>query len=216
MSVGLTVCPLSPDYSELAFLFLEIKSMSRLFLGCGINDRKYPSFINGKNVKEYHLWGHILTRCYSKNSLAAKPTYIGCTVSDNFKNYSYFYEWCQSQIGFGLDGWHLDKDIIISGNKVYSEDTCVFVPQEINKFFTDRGALRGKYPIGVNFDKPSGKYKAECCVNGKSKNLGRFTTPEDAHAVYKTFKEALCKETANKWRGQIDPRVYDAMMAWAV
>lgn len=30
MSVGLTVCPLSPDYSELAFLFLEIKNMSKL------------------------------------------------------------------------------------------------------------------------------------------------------------------------------------------
>lgn len=56
MSVGLTVCPLSPDYSELAFLFLEVKNMS-IIQGVGINNHRYPAFFNGKTVKE-KIWDY--------------------------------------------------------------------------------------------------------------------------------------------------------------
>lgn len=215
MSVGLTVCSLSPDYSELAFLFLEIKNMS-IIQGVGINNHRYQAFFNGKMVKEYNLWAAMLARCYSSKVHAKHTTYTGCSVSDNFKYYDYFYEWCQSQIGFNFDGWHLDKDIIIRGNRVYSEDVCVFVPSQINSFFSDCRSVRGDHPTGVNFHKASGKFTARCTVNGKRKNLGLFSTPQAAYDVYKPFKEALCKETANKWRDQIDSRVYNAMMVWTV
>jgi len=70
------------------------------------------------------------------------------------------------------------------------------------------------YPIGVHLVK--GKYAANCCLNGKTKYLGSFDHPQEAYAVYKQFKEKLCKELAKKWYGQIDHRVYDAMMVWTV
>lgn len=187
-----------------------------LIYDAGVNDRKYPSAIKGEHTKPYILWTNMLKRCYDQKSLARRPTYTGCTVSDNFKSYSYFYEWCYSQIGFGLDGWHLDKDIIRHNNKVYSEDVCVFVPHQINTFFEASSASRGDYPIGVSFDKARGKYEAYCKANGKKHGLGRFASPELAHDAYKDFKEKLCKEIANKWRSQIDSRVYDAMMDWSV
>ena len=100
--------------------------------GVGILGTKYPPKVNGVRTKEYELWCNMLKRCYSEVYKKQRPTYEGCKVSDNFKNYEYFYEWCNQQIGFGNQGWHLDKDLLTKGNKVYSEDSCIFIPSEIN------------------------------------------------------------------------------------
>jgi len=194
---------------------------SILVCGVGVNDGSYQARINGKLIKEYALWKSMIERCHDTKAHIKYPAYIGCSVSDNFLNYSYFYEWCQDQTGFGeIDAsgrhWDIDKDIIIRDNKLYSEDTCVFVPHEINVFFIDRGNDRGEWPIGVSFHKASGKFSAQCSVNGKQQNLGLFETKEDAHTAYKKLKERICRQTANKWRGKIDHRVYEAMMNWVV
>lgn len=211
---------LSPDLSKLLFLFLEINKM-KLIYGAGINDKSRAGWIDGKDAKEYALWRDMLRRCYNQKIQAKQPTYIGCRASDNFLNYSYFYDWCNHQTGFGKIGtngryWQLDKDILMPNNKIYSEDVCVFVPSEINTFFIDRGNDRGNWPIGVSFHKQRGKFISTCRLNGKNQHLGLFSTHEQAHTCYKEFKENLCKELAAKWRGQIDERVYDAMMAWKV
>ena len=105
--------------------------MSKLVYGKGINDRTRPTLADGKNVKEYDLWTGMLERCFSEKSQTRYPTYKSCSVSDNFLNYSFFYDWCQGQIGFGkVDekgrSWCLDKDLLFIGNKTYSETTCVF------------------------------------------------------------------------------------------
>ena len=190
--------------------------MTKLVHGVGFNDRKYPVFVNGEKVKSYILWQAILERCYCKKYQERKPTYSDCKVSDNFKSYSYFYEWLVKQIGYGLSDWELDKDIIYKGNKLYSEDTCAFVPSSINVFFTNRRSLRGEQPVGVYFHKHKKLFIAQCGLNGRTKYLGAFKTPEEAYQTYKTYKEQLCKELANKWKEQIDPRVYSAMMLWTV
>lgn len=195
--------------------------MNNSLYGVGINNRSRPSFVDGKKVKEYALWHSTLNRCFSEKYQTLYPTYKGCNVSDNFLYYSYFYDWCQEQIGFGkVDDkgryWQLDKDLLFIGNKTYSETACVFVPKEINVFFTDSGSVRGEYPVGVCFDKPTGKFKSQCKVNGKLQYLGLFNTPEEAFTVYKPFKEALCKQLALKWQSEIDPRLFNAMMAWCV
>ena len=195
--------------------------MSKLVYGAGVNDRSRPAFVDGKKVKEYDLWHDMLKRCFSEKYQTHKPTYKGCSVSDNFLNYSYFYDWCQEQVGFGkVDdkgrNWQLDKDLLFVDNKTYSETTCVFVPQEINSFFTDSGAIRGDYPVGVYFHKRDGKFVAQCRVNGKLQHLGRFNTPEEAFNAYKPFKENLCKQLALKWQHEIDTRLFNAMMKWQV
>ena len=191
--------------------------MSKLVYGVGVNDKTRPAWVDGKPVKEYDLWTGMLRRCFSDKCRSKNLTYKGCNVSDNFLNYSYFYDWCQEQVGFGkVDDkghiWQLDKDLLLIGNKIYSETTCVFVPQEINSFFTDRGNARGEYPLGVCFHKRVGKFVAKCTVNGKRQHLGCYNTPEEAFAVYKPFKENLCKQLALKWQSEIDERLFNAMM----
>ena len=195
--------------------------MSKLVYGVGFNDKTRPSSVDGKPVKEYDLWRSMLQRCFSEKEQARFPTYKGCNVSDNFLHYSFFYDWCQKQIGFGkVDEkgriWQLDKDLLFIGNKTYSETTCVFVPNEINTFLVDSGAKRGDYPVGVNFNKYHGKYNALCSLNGKQQHLGYFDTPQEAFDAYKLFKEALCKQLALKWKEKIDPRLFNAMMSWSV
>ena len=143
---------------------------------------KYPPSEGGRNTKWYMLWARMLQRCYSDTLKKKQPTYEGCEVSDNFKNYEYFYEWCHNQIGFNNDGngnpFHLDKDLLIKGNKVYSEDTCVFVPMEINNVIVKADSLRGDLPVGVFFDKSRNKFQARMWANSKPKFLGRYETPE--------------------------------------
>ena len=185
--------------------------------GVGILGVKYPSKVNGVKTKEYKLWQSMLERCYSATYQKQRPTYEGCEVSDNFKSYEYFYEWCHKQIGFSNQGWQLDKDLLIKGNKVYSESTCVFIPAEINLVLTKSNKTRGEHLIGVNWDKTNKAFKARVNKSkGKQEHLGYFNTELEAYNAYKTAKESFVKEQAEKWKGQIDPRAYSALMNYTV
>ena len=185
--------------------------------GVGVVGTKYPSSKSGVQTKEYKLWTSMLVRCYSDNSKKRRPTYEGCEVSNNFKYYEYFYEWCHSQIGFGNEGWHLDKDLLVKGNKVYSEKTCVFLPNEINSVLTKREASRGEYLIGVYWNKTNKAFRARVNKNkGKQEHLGCFKTELEAFNAYKVAKEAIIKEQAEKWKGKIDDRAYEALMDYTV
>ena len=184
--------------------------------GVGISGTKYPITIDGVKTKEYGLWKDMLTRCYSDTYQKKQPTYEGCKVSENFKSYEYFYEWCNSQVGFDVKGFDLDKDLLIKGNKVYSENTCIFIPREINTLLVKRKASRGKYLIGVYWNKTKKSFVAHVKSKGKSEHLGYFTTEIEAFNTYKTAKEAFVKEQANKWKGKIDVRAYNALMSYTV
>ena len=185
--------------------------------GVGISGTKYPIRVNGRNTKEYALWCDMLRRCYSETFQKKHPTYKDCEASENFKSYEYFYEWCHSKIGFGNEGWHLDKDLLIKGNKVYSEDSCIFIPSEINSLLIKRTSLRGKCLIGVYRDKAKKAFVAMVSKNkGKQEHLGSFKTELEAFNAYKEAKEYFVKEQANKWKGQIDDRAYNALMNYEV
>ena len=183
----------------------------------GVLGTKYPSREGGRNTKEYLLWCRMLQRCYSDACKKKRPTYEDCEVSDNFKSFEYFYEWCHKQIGFGNKDWHLDKDLLIKGNKVYSENTCVFLPKEINSLLTKREALRGENLIGVSWSKTNKAFVATVNKNkGKSEHLGYFKTEIEAFNTYKQAKETFIKEQANKFKSQIDDRAYKALMNYTV
>ena len=185
--------------------------------GVGILGTKYPSREGDRNTKEYMLWADMLRRCYSDKYQKKYPTYEGCEVSDKFKSYEYFYEWCNKQIGFSNKDWHLDKDLLIKGNKVYNEDSCVFIPQEINSLLTKSTASRGEHLIGVYWNKKASAFVAQISKNkGKQEHLGYFKTEIEAFRAYKKAKESFIKEQANEWKSQIDERAYLALINYEV
>ena len=190
--------------------------------GVGVTGTKYPITVNGGVLtKEYILWKNMLQRCYNDTLKKKYPTYKDCEVSENFKSYEYFYEWCHEQIGFGVDGngnpFQLDKDLLIKGNKVYSESTCVFIPSEINSLLTKCTASRGEYLIGVSWLDKGKAFEARVSKRkGKREHLGYFKTEIEAFNAYKTAKETFVKEQANKWKLQIDERAYKALMNYEV
>lgn len=194
--------------------------MSKLVHGIGFNSGKYPAVVDGKPLLVYRTWKSMLSRCTEK--LCAKfPTYNGVACSENFKSYSYFYEWCKNQKGFGNvdekgNCWQLDKDLLIKGNKLYSEDTCVFIPSRLNKLLTKRDAERGDFLIGVDFQKSAKKYRARCCDGSSNHYIGLFCTQEEAFSAYKLYKESLVKQVANEYKEQIDSRAYQTLMNYEV
>ena len=185
--------------------------------GVGITGTKYPTKVSGVLTKEYILWKNMLERCYNGSFKKQRPTYIGCEVSDKFLYYEYFYEWCHKQVGFNNKDWHLDKDLLMKGNKVYSESTCIFIPAEINLLLVKNTASRGNHLIGVCWCKRDKAFIAQVNKNkGRSECLGYFKTEIEAFNAYKQAKESFIKEQANKWKGQIDERAYNALMKYEV
>lgn len=146
-------------------------------------------------------------------------SYKDCTVA--FTSGPDFCKWAIKQIGFDVDGFELDKDILVKGNRVYGPDTCVFLPVELNSLFSGcyKAQKRGQYPIGVSYNRGSGAFVAQMSnrqEKGLTKYLGSFPTVEEAFACYKEAKEARIKILANKWKDKIDPRAYAALMARTV
>ena len=99
---------------------------------------------------------------------------------------------------------------------MYQPNSCSIVPQFINSLLVTSKGARGSSPIGVSYRK--GDFKYEAYYNGSNKrvHLGLFNTEVEAFQAYKTAKEAYIKEVAEKWKGKIDDRVYEALMNWEV
>lgn len=185
----------------------------KLVRGLGVYEKgTFKVTLNGKISNEYQLWDSMLARCQTKmQRTVSRQSYKGCTIHKDFIHFQDFAEWCQSQIGFDESGWQLDKDILVPGNKVYGPDTCCFVPNSINTMMTIKQEKATPYPPGVCLYKPTGKFKSAIGIEGKTKNLGYYDTPDEAYAVYKVAKLIEIHRTADKWRDRIDRRVYDAL-----
>lgn len=163
------------------------------------------------------VWRGIKDRCKINGRVQKdRPSYVGCKMSTEFQNFKFFVEWSQRQIGYNVNNYELDKDILLSGNKTYGPDTCVYIPQALNTFFMSSSASRGAFPQGVSAQKE--KIKATVNVFGKPKHLGFFDNVEDAYDAYKQAKERLAKNWAIdlEFSGDyiVDPRVIEALRQW--
>jgi hypothetical protein len=123
----------------------------------------------------------------------------------------------RSQTGYGTMGWCVDKDILKKGNKIYSPETCLLLPNELNCLVLSRNSVRGEFPVGVYYQKDRKKYSAQINFGpNNKKHLGSYCTPEEAFYVYKTAKEGYIKEQAEEWKDRIDVRAYKALMNYKI
>lgn len=171
--------------------------------------------------RTYTMWLNMLKRAYDNRLHVVQPTYKDVTVCDEWLNFQNFAKWCYSQEEFKrLDTkgrvFQLDKDILVKGNKVYSPETCCFVPMDINVLFTNRVNLRGAEPLGVHFSKRFGTFKAYVNIKGKRRSLGTFNTSEEAFQAYKKAKETYIKEVAERWKGKIVDKAHQALLEWKI
>lgn len=165
----------------------------------------------------YNTWIGMLQRCYDSKFQLNHPTYIGCSVCEEWHSFKNFSEWFFENVKAIKDyngKFCLDKDILYKDNKIYSPDTCCIVPNEINMLFVRNKSQRTNLPIGVQ--KQKNKYKVLFSVNGKNKSFCGFSTPYEAFKKYKEEKEKLVKATADKYKDLIPDKVYKAMYDYQV
>ena len=177
-----------------------------------LGEGEYKVSENGKLKKEYNIWHEMLKRCYDPKYQEREPTYKGCLIEDYLLNFQHMAEWIEDNY-YEVPGEKmcLDKDILCKGNKVYSRDTCIFVPQKINSLFTKCNNARGDTPIGVH-PVPSGNYQVHCNNGyGKLDCLGTYSTEEEAFNVYKEYKERVIKEVIDSYEGIIPEPHYSRL-----
>ena len=177
-----------------------------------LGEGKYKTRENGKTTNEYKIYYSMLMRCYDSKYQEKYPTYKGCKVEDYLLNFQHMGEWIDENY-YEVPGEQmcLDKDILCKGNKVYSRETCIFVPQRINTLFVKRDNDRGNNPIGTT-PNSSGSYEAQCNDGyGERIYLGSYSTKEEAFYVYKNYKEKLIKETIDSYEGKISEPHYSKL-----
>ena len=194
----------------------------RLVYGVGINDANYVTrkwetagYVNGVRKRKlvwechyYRSWKGMLMRCYLAKYQEKYPTYVGCSVSEEWLTFSVFKMWMESQ---DWECKHLDKDLLFEGNKVYSAETCAFVTPTVNTFSNDCGASKGECLIGVCWHKGVGKYQSQCRnpFNKKNEYLGLFTSELEAHQEWLKRKLEFAHLLAAE---QTDERVAKALV----
>lgn len=172
------------------------------YIGIGKYSRKTHKVI-------YDKWAYMLNRCYNPYKLNKKQIYIDCYVCDEWHNFQNFAEWYEENYYECNEELHLDKDILIKGNKIYSPQTCIFIPHEINEYFSGINRIKG-YRIINN------KYIAYMQIDKKQKYLGSYKTKEEAISVYVTEKEKYIKILANKYKNIIPQHIYDIIYNYKV
>lgn len=180
---------------------------------------------NGNKTKCYNTWKHMLVRCYNKKFKEKYPTYNDVTICKEWLCFQNFAKWYEENY-YEIEGekMQLDKDILVKGNKIYSPETCVFVPQRINELFTKSNKVRGDYPIGVSYHKRDNILQVRCNVYDKLTNKKRIVNitrlpinrPFQAFTYYKSFKENYIKEVAEEYKDMIPKKLYEAMYRYEV
>lgn len=159
------------------------------------------------NQRLYRAWDKMKSRCREGGKLqTSRPTYKGCAYIQEWNSFEVFSLWAVTQKGF--DRWDLDKDILVRDNKIYSPDTCLFVPSWVNTLLIN-GIQKGDLPVGVVARQ--GRYASSISKYGKGHWLGTFGSPEEAHTAYLKAKVEYLNELKEDL-DEVDIRIHPALI----
>ena len=186
-------------------LVSEQKSYSHgnrgLICGVGVNDFPTAVRVNGVKLKSYVTWHNMLLRSYSPEYQARASTYVGCSVAQEWLLFSVFEKWYTENY---VEGYQLDKDLLVQGNKVYSSDLCVFVEPALNTLLGRGTHQKSNLPLGVSLTKRGFTAKARSYYYRKY--LGYFDTPLEAHRAWQLAKALIIENFPTN-----DPRIRKAL-----
>lgn len=186
---------------------------------------KYPyhknyygvGFIGVGKYKHKHkackIWSKMIERCYRKKRSARNLSYIDCKVCNEWLDMQVFSEWYDNNY---IDGFELDKDLLVDGNKIYSPETCTFIPQELNKFLSNVKSNNTSGYIGVSWHKSSKKWQSTISdIDTKTRvYLGLFDTPLEASMSYQKARAVMADRMREKMISEYnitDSKILDAI-----
>lgn len=160
-------------------------------MGVGTNDYNGKISDNPMIKHAYDVWSGVLQRCYPRTIHKKTKSIEGSKVCDEWTLFSNFLNWYKENYPQHLvdQGVKLvmDKDLLSGDDKLYSPDTCVFLPMPVNQFIGQRKSWgetghTGVYPVHnrrVGFMARIKPFKSN-----QRKYLGYFSTIEDASQAY--------------------------------
>lgn len=208
-------CPIHGPFSQQASAHLQGhgcqkckgEAKKNIIFGVGIND-----MFGADGSWYYQKWHGIFERCYNPKSRSKFPTYVECSVHPEWHCLSNFKKWAEDPANGYREGYHLDKDILVKGNRVYGPDTCCFVPREINQLFTTQPPKKNGLPVGIrkNFNRYECRFKGEI--------IGYFNSEESASEAYKNAKKQYVNVLAKEYfeKGLITEKVYQAILNYEI
>ena len=97
----------------------------------------------------HERWSSIIKRCYKPTTKVEIRNYSDCELCEEWQDFQNFCQWFIDNHPNDGKEYHLDKDIKVDGNRVYSPETCLFV----SPFENAEKALACEY----SFLSPSGE-----------------------------------------------------------
>lgn len=92
-----------------------------------LGNRKYKS-----THEAYCHWLQVMRRCYDPKTHIKSPSYKECTVHEEWHNFQNFALWFIENYPKTPGNFHLDKDHLVKGNKVYGPHTCKYITADLN------------------------------------------------------------------------------------
>lgn len=178
---------------------------------CGIGYLGETSIDYDSHLK----WKSMIERCYKNVGNERNKGYKNCLVCEDWHCYANFKKWYdENYYEIENERIHLDKDILAKESKVYSPDTCVFVPEYINYIFKKNVSKNKDLPTGIT--RYGNRYKVYIGINYKRVYLGTFDSVEEAFYYYKEAKEKEIKRVADLYKDKIPTKLYVAMYNYEV
>lgn len=173
------------------------------YTGAGVHGTR------GTDTKKYAAWNGMIDRCYGVRPLFKIYREKGIRVCEEWHNYQNFGDWFD--LNYKGRGFDLDKDILNPDSKLYSPDTCEYVPHSVNMLVAN---IR-EGTLGYT-TKKLGDGTVKYIVKIQHKDIGyvgSFDSKEEAHAAYVVAKKSHVLRVANHYYqiNEISKRIYETL-----
>ena len=180
--------------------------MDKLIVGLGIKDVEDCSI---REDRWMHDWYRMLQSCIRlKYNIC-----LDWTRASSFRDW--YYDNNKNHIGdvLGIQ-YMLDCNILKPNSKMYSPETCAYIPESLHSLFNAFNRFGGQYKGGSSLRVGNNKYEAKIRIGGKNKHLGFFDTEEEAQNKYRAEKYKQCKFVIDDLliNGLIDSKIRQASL----